>query len=120
MARPTENGGWAPEVTEELKEKMLLLVQAGYKSTSNKFRHIVRIPPEFNDNAREFEKWCIEEYKKHFKTDHCNPLNPGADDKSVKSFYIRCYSCYPFMEEHKMILSIDEYSAFRKVGGKTW
>ncbi len=120
MAKPTRNGGWAPEVTEELKNEMLLLVKAGYKSVSNRYRTIARVPPEFNNNARNFEKWCIEQYKLHFKTDCIRHSLTGTSDNFVMSFYARCFCDYPFMKQHRIILTIDQYSAFKKVGGTSW
>jgi len=120
MAKPARNGGWAPVITPELQEQGRELVREGWKSASNKFRCIVRVPPEF-ENARDFESWCIEEYNKHFKTQHTNgPLNSRMPDDSVKAFYARCHSDYPYMKDHQMTLSIDEYAAFRSVGGGTW
>lgn len=121
MATPTHNGGWAPEITQDLMEEMRVLVEQGYKSASRRYRHIIRVPPEFQGNARGFESWCIEEYKKWAKTTYCNgPLNPKMPDGSVESYYARVYGGYPFMKDNFKTLTIDEYAAFRKVGGVSW
>lgn len=121
MAKQTRNGGWAPEVTDELKEKMSVLIYQGYKSASNRHRIVIRIPPEFQGNARAFEAWCIDKYKEWSKCPYCNgPLYHKMSDKDVESHCVRVYGGYPYMKEHYKELTIDEYAAFRKAGGQTW
>lgn len=45
MAKPTDNGGWAPDPTPEQLELGRKLVTEGWYQTSNKHRHISRFPP---------------------------------------------------------------------------
>lgn len=121
MSVPLANGGYAPEVTDDLKTRMRELVDAGYKSTSRRYRIVVRIPPEFNGNVRRFERWCLDTYHETSGEKYKGrPLAKGMPARDVASFYCRVYSCYPFMKEHQMTLTIDEYAAFRAVGGKSW
>lgn len=121
MSKPTANGGWAPEVTEDLKDRMRSLVEQGFKSVSRRYRTIVRVPDEFVGKARKFEKWCLDQYWELSKEKYRGqPLGSRMPARAVEAFYCRVYSCYPFMVQYVKELSIDEYAAFRKAGGDSW
>lgn len=104
-----------PPTTEELIEAELL-IRLGYKSVSNKYRLVVRLPDGMTGNQA--LRWGQVEYAKMTKRLVDAPYE-NMKDREAAGLFMRVYSCYTFAEHLCRHLTWGVFRAFKKLGGES-